>query len=107
MNIIIYNVFGSGGPNLYGVEPFSYYINNCLINLNIIFVLGMIVPPLFMIQTAPYVSLFKMLLYYCPLYLWLLIMFTRPHKVLFIFLILFFILFIGRKILIYCISFVY
>lgn len=40
----------------------------------------MIVPPLFMIQTTPYVSLFKMLMYYSPLYLWLLIMFTRPHK---------------------------
>lgn len=37
-NIIVYNVFTSHGPNLYGVEPFSYYIINGFLNFNFIWV---------------------------------------------------------------------
>ena len=28
LNIVIYNVFTSHGPNLYGTEPLSYYLIN-------------------------------------------------------------------------------
>ncbi|PVD19080.1 hypothetical protein C0Q70_21639 [Pomacea canaliculata] len=37
LNIIFYNVFTSHGPDLYGVEPMSYYILNGFLNFNIIF----------------------------------------------------------------------
>ena len=39
-NIVKYNVFPSNpniGPDIYGREPFSFYILNCLLNFNILF----------------------------------------------------------------------
>lgn len=37
-NIVKYNVFGGAGPNLYGTEPFSFYLINGFLNFNIIWV---------------------------------------------------------------------
>lgn len=37
LNIITYNVFTNHGPNIYGTEPFSYYIYNGFLNFNFIF----------------------------------------------------------------------
>ena len=37
LNIVFYNVFGKGGPDLYGTEKFSYYIFNGILNFNILF----------------------------------------------------------------------
>ena len=37
-NIVKYNVFGQHGPNLYGVEPLSYYLHNGFLNFNIAWV---------------------------------------------------------------------
>ncbi|KAI7867042.1 Alg9-like mannosyltransferase family-domain-containing protein [Spinellus fusiger] len=43
MNIVLYNVFGSGGrgPNLYGTEPWYFYILNGVLNFNVLFVLAL------------------------------------------------------------------
>ena len=38
LNIIIYNVFTNHGPNIYGTEPFSYYIYNGFLNFNFVFI---------------------------------------------------------------------
>lgn len=38
LNIVMYNVFTNHGPNIYGTEPFSYYIYNGFLNFNFIFV---------------------------------------------------------------------
>lgn len=37
-NIIKYNVLGGAGPELYGTEPFSFYLMNGFLNFNIIWV---------------------------------------------------------------------
>lgn len=37
-NIIKYNIFGGAGPNLYGTEPFSYYLVNGFLNFNFVWV---------------------------------------------------------------------
>lgn len=37
-NIVKYNVLGGAGPNLYGTEPFSFYLINGFLNFNIIWV---------------------------------------------------------------------
>lgn len=37
-NIVKYNVFGGAGPNLYGTEPFSYYLINGFLNFNLVWV---------------------------------------------------------------------
>ncbi|KAM3715665.1 Alpha-1,2-mannosyltransferase algn-9 [Dirofilaria immitis] len=39
LNIILYNVFSSHGPNLYGVEDVKFYIKNLLLNWNVVIVL--------------------------------------------------------------------
>ena len=36
LNIVLYNVFSSNGPELYGTEPFSYYIFNLFLNFNFV-----------------------------------------------------------------------
>lgn len=44
LNIIFYNVFTNHGPNLYGTEPFSYYIINGFLNFNFIFIGALLAP---------------------------------------------------------------
>lgn len=78
LNIVLYNVFGGEGegPEIFGVEPFSYYILNLLINFNIVAVLGyvgtFINPFLYKKAPAANVSL--------PLLIWSGIFFLQPHK---------------------------
>jgi alpha-1,2-mannosyltransferase len=48
LNIILYNVFSSHGPNLYGTEPFSFYLLNGFLNFNFIFI-GALLTPLFLV----------------------------------------------------------
>lgn len=38
LNIVLYNIFTSHGPNIYGTEPFNYYLFNGFLNFNIIWV---------------------------------------------------------------------
>ena len=83
-NIIKYNVFPSGkqGPNLYGEEPLSYYLINCMLNFNVLFSFA-IINLLLQIFACRY-SFAKFnkhhLLVSVSMYLWLLVFFTRPHK---------------------------
>jgi alpha-1,2-mannosyltransferase len=93
LNIVLYNVLNSGehGPELYGVEPFSYYVKNLLLNLNVTSVLAIVAYPL--------LSLFLLVLrstsnsriekqfqvkiclaYVLGLVAWLVVLGTRPHK---------------------------
>ena len=37
LNIVLYNVFTSHGPDLYGTEPWTYYLLNGVLNMNIMF----------------------------------------------------------------------
>lgn len=36
LNIVLYNVFSSNGPELYGTEPFYYYMINLFLNFNFV-----------------------------------------------------------------------
>ncbi|XP_052447770.1 alpha-1,2-mannosyltransferase ALG9 isoform X1 [Carassius gibelio] len=82
LNIILYNVFTPHGPDLYGTEPWHYYFVNGFLNFNIVFVLALFSLPLtallqrFNVQKLgqPY------WLTLSPMYLWMLVFFTRPHK---------------------------
>lgn len=83
LNIILYNVFTSHGPDLYGVEPFSYYIINGFLNFNIVFLLALVSIPFAMcVQWMVGIgdSDIPRWLALSPLYIWILIFFTRPHK---------------------------
>uniref|UniRef100_A0A336MEI6 Mannosyltransferase n=1 Tax=Culicoides sonorensis TaxID=179676 RepID=A0A336MEI6_CULSO len=86
LNLIFYNVFTSHGPNLYGIEPPSYYFFNGLLNFNIVWIMALITP--IMILTAYIFVPAKSkptlhLPYYlslAPCYIWLVIFTVQPHK---------------------------
>ncbi|XP_052785256.1 alpha-1,2-mannosyltransferase ALG9-like [Mya arenaria] len=83
LNIVMYNVFTEHGPDLYGVEPFSYYIINGLLNFNIVFPLALVSAPFVILSN--YILKVKtqgipIWLSLAGMYIWAAIFFTRPHK---------------------------
>ncbi|XP_067421444.1 alpha-1,2-mannosyltransferase ALG9 isoform X5 [Emydura macquarii macquarii] len=46
LNIILYNVFTPHGPDLYGTEPWSFYLINGFLNFNVAFALALLALPL-------------------------------------------------------------
>ncbi|GAO13219.1 hypothetical protein UVI_02025670 [Ustilaginoidea virens] len=86
-NIVRYNVFSStGGPDLYGTEPWTFYFKNLALNFNICFVLALLVLPLFLLQKllAPsghgFQSGLRTVVLVAPFYMWLAIFTWQPHK---------------------------
>jgi alpha-1,2-mannosyltransferase len=88
-NIVFYNIFGGEGkgPEIYGTEPWHFYIRNLLLNFNIWFVLAVAALPLFTIQklfsqTQPgsTVTGLRSIIFISPFYLWLGIFSLQPHK---------------------------
>ncbi|XP_075236016.1 alpha-1,2-mannosyltransferase Alg9 [Lycorma delicatula] len=85
-NIVMYNIFTSHGPNLYGTESWTYYLFNGFLNFNFIFLFALITP--FALVLVKLLVPFKArnpgcLPYWlslAPLYLWLLVFFLQPHK---------------------------
>lgn len=88
-NIIKYNIFSStGGPNLYGTEPWTFYFKNLLLNFNIWFILALLSLPLFILQKLfsrgnpgeTFQSGLRTLVFLTPFYMWLAIFTLQPHK---------------------------
>jgi alpha-1,2-mannosyltransferase len=97
LNIVVYNLFSSsGGPNLYGTSPLSYYFANLFLNFNFVFPLALFSLPGLLItykfdkrrlgktqqspkagETSPYTLLVLRLL---PFYIWLGILTAQAHK---------------------------
>jgi alpha-1,2-mannosyltransferase len=88
LNIVLYNVFSSGsrGPDIYGVEPWHFYIRNLGVNFNIWFFLALAAFPLivtqhFILQKAvSKQTLLRSVVFVSPFYLWLAIFTAQPHK---------------------------
>ncbi|PCH34041.1 glycosyltransferase family 22 protein [Wolfiporia cocos MD-104 SS10] len=95
-NIIKYNVFPDDkhGPELYGTEPVLFYMNNLLLNFNVIVPLAFASIPalaityrfdrkrlgertIFIDQSSPYRLMVMRL---APVYIWAAIMTSQPHK---------------------------
>lgn len=86
-NIVKYNVFSkSGGPDLYGTEPWTFYFKNLALNFNLWFVLALLAMPLFIMQKvfAPsgrgFPSAMRAIVFLAPFYLWFTIFTLQPHK---------------------------
>jgi alpha-1,2-mannosyltransferase len=88
-NIVFYNVFsGAGrGPEIYGTEPWHFYIRNLLLNFNIWFVLAVAALPLFTVQKflsqpqpSSTVTGLRSIIFMSPFYLWVAIFSYQPHK---------------------------
>jgi len=84
LNIVLYNVFSEHGPDIYGTEPLTFYLINGFLNFNLAFPLALAsLPIMFVIMLiVPKTSSKKFLIWLslAPMYLWVLIFFTRPHK---------------------------
>lgn len=93
LNIVLYNVFSSNGPELYGTEPFYYYLINLFLNFNFV---PLILAAYFIYLTYQgvafiYAKLFgkrklretvgmKEILTMLAMYLWVLNFTLQPHK---------------------------
>lgn len=87
-NIISYNIFsGLGrGPDIFGTEPWDFYIRNLLLNFNIWFILAIAAGPLLLLhyitrgQRASKFNTMRSLFFATPFYMWLAIFSLQPHK---------------------------
>ncbi|XP_053308593.1 alpha-1,2-mannosyltransferase ALG9 isoform X2 [Spea bombifrons] len=86
LNIVLYNVFTNHGPDLYGTEPWTFYFINGFLNFNVVFVMALFVLPLtalmeHLLQKINIQNLGRPYwLTLAPMYIWILIFFTQPHK---------------------------
>lgn len=72
-NILLYNT-KAGGDELYGIEPWTYYVKNLFLNFNYV-ILGVAVLPILLLRRR-----YTLLILLSPMYLWLLVVGPRPHK---------------------------
>nr|XP_040141128.1 alpha-1,2-mannosyltransferase ALG9 isoform X5 [Ictidomys tridecemlineatus] len=86
LNIVLYNVFTSHGPDLYGTEPWYFYLVNGFLNFNVAFALALLVLPLtslmeYLLQRFHVQNLgHPYWLTLAPMYIWFMIFFIQPHK---------------------------
>lgn len=91
-NIFAYNA-QSGGDELYGVEPLSYYVKNLALNFNLVAFLGVFALPLIVLKKFVAIHSSQSdtdlnsqrrdslkILALIPMYIWMGIVFPRPHK---------------------------
>ncbi|TWU72761.1 mannosyltransferase [Metarhizium rileyi] len=86
-NIVKYNIFSStGGPDLYGTEPWTFYFKNLTLNFNVWFILALLALPLFLMQKLisssgqGFQSGLRTVVFIAPFYMWLAIFTAQPHK---------------------------
>ncbi len=90
MNILLYNAIGGSGDELYGIEPASYYIRNLFLNMSLAWPLALMAPVVLLIWgilskearraiASQEAGMGAVLL--SQVAIWLLVLFSRPHKV--------------------------
>lgn len=80
INIVLYNVFGGEGegPEIFGVEPLSYYILNLLLNFQFVLplaALGVLINPFITTHAKQFSAIVS-----SQLLIWCGIFFSQPHK---------------------------
>lgn len=86
LNIVVYNVFSSKGPELYGTEPWHFYFRNLFLNFHVWLVLALLSMPLLLAQHflrakgATRASYLRGVIFLTPFYSWLAIFTLQPHK---------------------------
>lgn len=86
LNIVLYNVFSSKGPELYGTEPWHFYFRNLFLNFHVWLLLALLSMPLVLAQHffrtkgATRASYLRGVIFVTPFYLWLAIFTLQPHK---------------------------
>lgn len=86
LNILLYNVLGGQGDELYGVEPASYYVKNLVLNLGPSILLAPALPLVVIASLLTGTRLCfvghegKVAAVYVSALAWLAVLFSRPHK---------------------------
>lgn len=82
LNIVTYNVFGGEGegPEIFGVEPFVYYVHNLLLNFNMTLLFGIAGSLLSIFGLRSKQRTKVLVACTAPLALWLAIFGTQEHK---------------------------
>ncbi|KAJ3185925.1 mannosyltransferase [Gaertneriomyces sp. JEL0708] len=91
LNIVLYNVFGEQGkgPEIFGTEPWWYYLLNLSLNFNAALILAMISGPCVIIHSFTVgrtldqdrrSDTLNLIMRMLPMYLWMLILTLQPHK---------------------------
>lgn len=86
--MVMYNVFSDSarGPDIFGTEPWHFYLRNLSLNFNFWFLLAISAGPLltseFLVRRRDSVkqTSIRSLVFASPFYLWLLIFSLQPHK---------------------------
>lgn len=81
-NIVAYNVLhadAESGPEIFGVEPWTYYFMNLALNFNIAFPLAL-VSYTALLSSLPHASRGHQAMLLTPFYLWFAIFTSTPHK---------------------------
>eukprot|EP00188_Purpureofilum_apyrenoidigerum_P006193 Plantae.Rhodophyta-Purpureofilum_apyrenoidigerum.ctg9180.p1 GENE.Plantae.Rhodophyta-Purpureofilum_apyrenoidigerum.ctg9180~~Plantae.Rhodophyta-Purpureofilum_apyrenoidigerum.ctg9180.p1 ORF type:complete len:671 (+),score=82.18 Plantae.Rhodophyta-Purpureofilum_apyrenoidigerum.ctg9180:33-2015(+) len=88
LNLLRYNVFPEkgSGSNIFGVEDWTYYAFNLFLNLNIVALLVMLQPALWVLDSSV-VTVWKKrseavarAIFLSPSWIWLFVFFNQPHK---------------------------
>ena len=87
-NIVAYNIFGGEGrgPEIFGTEPWTFYIRNLVLNFNIWFAFAMAAAPLLALQAlfrpraTSVQTLLRTVTLITPFYMWFAIFTAQPHK---------------------------
>ncbi|RAK97476.1 uncharacterized protein BO80DRAFT_458099 [Aspergillus ibericus CBS 121593] len=87
-NIVAYNIFGGEGrgPEIFGTEPWTFYIRNLVLNFNIWFAFAMAAAPLLALQAlfrpraTSMQTLLRTVTLITPFYMWFAIFTAQPHK---------------------------
>jgi alpha-1,2-mannosyltransferase len=82
-NFLKYNVLAGGESALYGVEPWTFYIRNGLLNFNLALVLAASYPVIFLLQFVGFVAIhlnWRLAVATMPLYVWTAALSSLPHK---------------------------
>ncbi|KAL4996611.1 hypothetical protein BDV10DRAFT_195795 [Aspergillus recurvatus] len=87
-NIVAYNVFGGEGrgPEIFGTEPWTFYVRNLLLNFNVWFIFAISAAPLLLLQalfraqTTNKETLLRTVTLLSPFYTWFGIFTLQPHK---------------------------
>ena len=86
--IVSYNILGGSGrgPQIFGTEPWDFYIRNLFLNFNVWFLLALSAGPLLGLQyifrahTATKLTLMRSFVFVTPFYMWLFIFSAQAHK---------------------------
>lgn len=80
-NIVKYNILSGKGPELYGTEPWSFYLINGALNFNLVWAFALLAPLLLLLNVRMETNLKKKGGIVATIYLWLAVFIVQPHKV--------------------------